>query len=66
MVGRFLISQTSAYKILCIVVAGMMMGLGKRVIADRGMMMGLGKRAFLPRIFNSMHQGEDNVCVMIF
>ena len=28
---------------------GIMMGLGKRVIADRGMMMGLGKRAIIPR-----------------
>jgi hypothetical protein len=31
-------------------IAGMMMGLGKRVIADRGMMMGLGKRSFFRRI----------------
>ena len=37
-------------------IAGMMMGLGKRVIADRGMMMGLGKRAFSPRNINGMDQ----------
>jgi hypothetical protein len=40
-------------------IAGMMMGLGKRVIADRGMMMGLGKRAFSPRNINGMDERNE-------
>ena len=37
----------------------MMMGLGKRVIADRGMMMGLGKRSFYPRNMDRLTEGNE-------